>query len=135
LLEKEGFEVAAAKEGAEAEVRILRNPCTSQELIKAVRQLIESDAEPGPVAVQANLHRKMQEARSKWLDAINRQDEIVSEMPNGIPEPDGMLLFEKAGIERSASYVEYRNAMATKRHSYRLPQTGPRLGPARAEMR
>ena len=70
------------------------------------------------------LERAEYEARIALQVARNRFDDIINEIPSGIPHPDGALRIHRAGAE--VRRCELNHAVATKRlHDYLIHGSVP----------
>jgi hypothetical protein len=49
----------------------------------------------------------IERARAEWLDAVAEMNDVIAEVPNAIPHPDGQLRIQKAGAKRKAAYTKY----------------------------
>lgn len=106
---------AYAFEEEGSDVPLLSKPFTGAQLMDAIQRLKEGM--PGP----DELKRGAQEAKAQWLKTIEKQQEILADVPTELPGTDGALLVEKAGLKRKAAYLKYMAALHKHRHSLKWP--------------
>jgi YesN/AraC family two-component response regulator len=66
------------------------------------------------------LERAWLEAKAEWRQSIQELNQIVADVPSGIPHPDGTLRIQRAGLKRKAAYEKYRAAYRTYREAVKL---------------
>ncbi len=90
---------------------LIRKPFRPQELVDAVQRAIASPVQASAARSPGQLQSDVRKARDEWFASINQMSEIISEVPSGIPSPDGSARIELAGRERSAAFAKYQKAL------------------------
>jgi YesN/AraC family two-component response regulator len=97
-----------ANHGLPPGLSFLRKPFTSSQLIDAVEWLLNEPTLP-------ELEKKWLLAQEQWREALTEFNEVISEVPSGIPHPDGALRIERAALNRRATYERRSQAF----HKYK----------------
>jgi YesN/AraC family two-component response regulator len=98
-----------------SDLPFLSKPFAAAQLMDAIQKLQEGASNP------TELKRAAEEAKAQWLQSIEEQEEIISEVPSQIPGPDGSLRIENAGRKRKAAYLKYMDSLHKYRNCLREP--------------
>jgi CheY-like chemotaxis protein len=85
----------------------------------SIRQLVELIGKLACEPALPELDRAWREAKDDWRRAVRELNNIVADVPSGIPHPDGMLRIERAGQKRKAAYEKYQAAFRRYKEALR----------------
>ena len=100
-------------------VKFLAKPFTQTQLLTAVQEL------EAPVKTVQELGADLRQARNQWAGSMTEFDEIVSDVPSGLPEPDGSLRIEQASRKRSEAFRKFRDALGKYRDALKSQNSDP----------
>jgi CheY-like chemotaxis protein len=86
----------------------LSKPFTSLQLIGAVERLLHEPTIP-------ELEIEWLETKARWEEACTDVKDIISDVPSGIPHPDGTQRIERAAVRQRFMYERYLQAF----HKYK----------------
>jgi CheY-like chemotaxis protein len=93
----------------------LSKPFTSLQLIAAVERLLHEPTIP-------ELEIEWLEAKARWEEACTDVKDIISDVPSGIPHPDGTQRIERAAVSQYFKYE--RSSQAFRRYREALKACG-----------
>jgi CheY-like chemotaxis protein len=105
--------------GVDFPLPVLRKPLTADDLTREVRRALISSPfivgslhSPGmPRILRQEMQEEVEHARSEWLVARAEFNEVLAEIPSGIPHPDGSLRIRRAGAKQLAAFRKYRGLL------------------------
>ena len=96
-------------------VTIIEKPFRCERLIETIQTVLDADAQaPLPV-----LQRNVDETFLNWHAAKRELEQILADVPSGIPSPDGTFRIQDASRKRSAAFTKYQRAVAEYKKALR----------------
>jgi CheY-like chemotaxis protein len=93
-----------------SELPFLSKPFTISELVDATRRLENEPTLP-------ELEKDWRLAQRLWQEAATEFKQIISDVPSGIPHPDGALRIERVALKRRTSHERYMEAFQQYRRT------------------